>query len=96
MSKPAPARRTSDKPTSPAIIRDAPLRMVPLAFSSVQDTLTNAQREFYALELGRDSSTPFAPARFDLSAAEEDGTLAGAGSTYSPENFTYRPWASMA
>ncbi len=55
-------------------------------FSSVQDTLANAQREFYALELGQDSSTPFAPARFDLAAAEEDGTLARVGSTYSPEN----------
>ena len=55
-------------------------------FSSVQDTLVNAQREFYALELGRDSSTPFAPVRFDLAAAERDGTLAWVGSTYSPEN----------
>jgi CheY-like chemotaxis protein len=57
-----------------------------LAFSSVQEALTNAQREFFALELGRDSSTPFAPARFELSTAEEDGTLAAAGSTFSPEN----------
>ena len=55
-------------------------------FSSVQDTLINAQREFFALELGRGSSTPFAPARFDLAAAEQDGTLASVGSTYSPEN----------
>jgi len=55
-------------------------------FSSVQDTLINAQRDFFALELGRDSSTPFAPVRFDLSAAEQDGTLAIVGSTYSPEN----------
>ena len=55
-------------------------------FSSVQDTLVNAQREFFALELGRGSSTPFAPARFDLEAAEQDGTLASVGSTYSSEN----------
>jgi CheY-like chemotaxis protein len=56
-----------------------------LQFSSVSDTLANAQREFYALKLGQ-SSAEFAPARFDLAAAEEDGTLARVGSTYSPEN----------
>ena len=55
-------------------------------FSSVRDTLANAQRDFFALELGRGSSTPFAPALFDLEAAEEDGTLAAVGSTFSPEN----------
>jgi len=52
----------------------------------VQDTLANAQRDFFALELGRGSSTPFAPALFDLEAAEDDGTLAAVGSTFSPEN----------
>ena len=46
----------------------------------------NAQREFFALELGRSSSKSFAPARFDLAAAEHDGTLGAVGSTYSPEN----------
>jgi CheY-like chemotaxis protein len=56
-------------------------------FSSVADTLANAQREFYALELGRTVSVGrLAPARFALSAAEQDGTLARVGSTYSPEN----------
>jgi CheY-like chemotaxis protein len=55
-------------------------------FSSVSDTLSNAQREFYALELGRDSATAFTPTTFDLAAAEQDGTLARVGSTYSPEN----------
>lgn len=55
-------------------------------FSSVSDTLSNAQREFYALELGRDSATAFTPTTFDLAAAEQDGTLALVGSTYSPEN----------
>ena len=51
------------------------------------DTLDNTQREFHALELGGSSSVGgFEPARFDLSAAEEDGTLARLGSTYSPEN----------
>ncbi len=56
-----------------------------LQFSSVSDTLANAQREFYALKLGQ-SSESLAPALFDLAAAEEDGTLARVGSTYSPEN----------
>jgi CheY-like chemotaxis protein len=56
-------------------------------FSSVADTLANAQREFYALELGRTVSVGrFVPTRFPLSAAEQDGTLARLGSTYSPEN----------
>jgi hypothetical protein len=56
-------------------------------FSTVADTLANAQREFYALELGRkDSTSPFLPERHPLSAAELDGTLARVGSTYSPEN----------
>ena len=55
-------------------------------FSSVADTLANAQREFYALELGQDSSSRSLPACFQLTAAEEDGTLARVGSTYSSEN----------
>jgi CheY-like chemotaxis protein len=55
-------------------------------FSSVKDTLSNAQREFLALELAQEGPGGFAPARFDLAAAEEDGTLARVGSTFSPEN----------
>jgi CheY-like chemotaxis protein len=55
-------------------------------FSSVADTLTNAQREFYALELGQDSSSRSLPVSLPLTAAEEDGTLARVGSTYSSEN----------
>ncbi|MBZ5557242.1 MAG: histidine kinase, partial [Acidobacteriia bacterium] len=56
-------------------------------FSTVADTLANAQLEFYALELGRkDSTSRFVPERFPLSAAEEDGPLARVGSTYSKEN----------
>src|SRR5262249_1598592 len=55
-------------------------------FSTVGDILANAQRDFFALELGGDSATPFAPVRFDLADAEQDGTLAWVGSTYSPEN----------
>jgi CheY-like chemotaxis protein len=61
-----------------------PRSVVP--FSSVQDILANSQREFLALELGRQGPVGFAPSRFDLAAAEEDGTLARVGSTYSPEN----------
>jgi hypothetical protein len=53
----------------------------------VTDTLANAQREFYAIELGgRESTSRFAPARFPLADAEADGALAAVGSTYSPEN----------
>jgi CheY-like chemotaxis protein len=56
-------------------------------FASAADTLVNTQREFHALELGHKASVGrFVPARFPLSAAEEDGTLARVGSTYSPEN----------
>lgn len=56
-------------------------------FSSAGDIVNNAQRSFYALELERsDSVGRFGPARFDLRAAEEDGTLDRVGSTYSPEN----------
>jgi hypothetical protein len=58
-----------------------------LQFSSVADTLANAQRSFYALELGQtDSVGVFEPTRFDVADAEADGTLARVGSTYSPEN----------
>ncbi len=55
-------------------------------FSSVQDVLANSQREFLALELGQPGPVGLAPSRFDLAAAEEDGTLARVGSTYSPED----------
>ena len=55
-------------------------------FSSVPDILANAQREFLALELNQEGPGGFVPARFDLDAAEKDGTLARVGSTFSPEN----------
>jgi CheY-like chemotaxis protein len=55
-------------------------------FSSVQDILANSQREFLALELGQQGPGGFTPSRFDLTASEEDGTLARVGSTYSPED----------
>jgi len=55
-------------------------------FSTVADTLANAQREFYALALGQDSSGPARPTAFQLADAETDDTLRRVGSTYSQEN----------
>jgi hypothetical protein len=60
-------------------------------FSSVRDTLRNSQRQFAALPLEpRDAQAAtrhaFELRRFGLDAAEEDGTLASVGSTYSAEN----------
>jgi len=60
-------------------------------FSSVKDILRNSQREFYALALRGSPAvagehTAFELCRFDLEAAERDGTLAWVGSTYSAEN----------
>jgi CheY-like chemotaxis protein len=60
-------------------------------FSSVADVLRNSQRSFWALELGARETTGGPDAglretRFELEAAEADGTLALLGSTYSPEN----------
>jgi hypothetical protein len=53
-------------------------------FSSVRDVLANSQREFWALDLARDDD--MRETRFDLGAAEADGTLAQLASTYSREN----------
>jgi CheY-like chemotaxis protein len=61
-------------------------------FSSVEDVLQNSQRAFYAVRLDGGGArpagapAPFEPDRFELDAAERDGTLAIVGSTYSPEN----------
>jgi CheY-like chemotaxis protein len=60
-----------------------------LQFSSVEDVLANTQTEFWALSL--DDRTDGHPGhlhelRFDLDAAEEDGTLPPIGSTYSIDN----------
>ena len=59
-------------------------------FSSVHDILQNSQRSFYALRLSEagigDARHRFELQHYDLEAAEEDGTLAAVGSTYSPEN----------
>lgn len=61
-------------------------------FSTVGDTLENSQREFYALALNDEGSRPGGTPeaelnRFDLRAAEADGTLRWVGSTYSQENY---------
>lgn len=53
-------------------------------FSSVRDVLANSQRRFWALDLARDDD--MRETRFDLDAAEADGTLAQLASTYSREN----------
>lgn len=61
-------------------------------FSSVDDLLRNSQREFYALELEPEKRaggvSELEIARFGLDIAEQDGTLAPIGSTYSPDNET--------
>lgn len=59
--------------------------------SSVDDVLQNSQRTFYGLQL-HDGSAPdaevsrFELRQFGLDVAEQDGSLAFLGSTYSPEN----------
>jgi CheY-like chemotaxis protein len=53
-------------------------------FSSVKDILANSQRTFWALDLAGDRG--LRESRYELDAAEADGTLAALGSTYSREN----------
>ena len=59
-------------------------------FSVVEDILANAQSDFWALDLGHGNGQATAAelheVRFGLDAAEEDGTLAAVGSTYSQDN----------
>lgn len=60
-------------------------------FSSIKDILANSQREFWGLELDpakidRSPEGIFRESRYDLEAAEHDGTLAAVGSTWSNEN----------
>jgi CheY-like chemotaxis protein len=52
-------------------------------FSSVRDVLANSQRAFWALDLAGDTMRE---SRYELDAAEADGTLAAVASTYSREN----------
>lgn len=57
--------------------------------SSVEDIIRTSQRDFWALELpaGEDGGPGMWERRFDLAAAERDGTLAPLASTFSPENY---------
>jgi len=60
-------------------------------FSSVEDILSNSQREFWAVEIDpeddrTDPSMLLNETAFGLEVAEEDGTLGPVGSTYSHEN----------
>ncbi|MBD3402394.1 response regulator [candidate division GN15 bacterium] len=62
-----------------------------IQFSTVEDTLTYSQKDFYALELSSSNESDaageeFRLARFGLRTAEEDNTLAPLASTYSREN----------
>jgi hypothetical protein len=59
--------------------------------SSTADTLENAQREFYALNVNRSARLPVADSegaieRLGLDVAEEHGTLGAVASVYSPDN----------
>jgi len=60
-------------------------------FSSTEDILRNAQREFYALDLQRRIRAGVEPeddtlVQLDLEEAEKHGTLSPFGSVYSPDN----------
>src|SRR6267142_4039229 len=61
-----------------------------LAYSDIEGFLKNSQREFFALDLAGAAPTAGAGgaelSRYGLSKAEEDGTLAAVGSTWSAEN----------
>lgn len=61
-----------------------------LQFSSLNDILTNSQREFWALEMSRrddvDEVQSMREQIFGLDVAERDGTLNALASTYSREN----------
>jgi CheY-like chemotaxis protein len=61
-------------------------------FSSVEDILANSQSDFWALELNHlessddDAVASLREVRFNLGAAERDGTLSAVASTYSADN----------
>jgi hypothetical protein len=59
-------------------------------FSSVEEIVANSQREFWAVVLDPaadiESEQAMREQRFGLEVAEQDGTLAAVGSTYSAEN----------
>jgi len=62
-----------------------------IQFTSVEDVLSNAQAEFWALDLNpeiprQDGDSGLHEVKFGLDAAEKDGTLYLTGSTYSADN----------
>ncbi len=62
-----------------------------IQFSSVEDVLANSQTEFWALDLKQsdcegDAASGLREVRFELGAAESDGTLHAVGSTYIKDN----------
>jgi CheY-like chemotaxis protein len=60
-----------------------------LTAATLDDTLRNAQRDFWAVELGpaaEELSADMWEKQYALDVAESDGTLDLVGSTYSPEN----------
>ncbi|MGE5401468.1 MAG: PEP/pyruvate-binding domain-containing protein, partial [Ignavibacteriales bacterium] len=64
-----------------------------MQFYSVEETLNNNQRDFFALDMQDFSDNPFATRdmlvkRYNLATAEKDDTLKYVGSTYSHENYT--------
>jgi len=64
-----------------------------IQFYSIEESLNNSQRYFYALQLTEGSQFGYEThdmliKKFDISVAEEDGALKNVASTYSPENDT--------
>ena len=59
-----------------------------VSFSTVQNALNSSQRDFYALNLGRETPTSALAGteRYSIDVAEEDGPLAWLGSTYIAED----------
>ncbi len=58
-------------------------------FSTVEDTLANSQKEFFALQLDSQAAEPwkrFRPVQFPVAEADRDGVLGPIGSVYSHEN----------
>src|SRR5262249_20185855 len=59
----------------------------PMQFSTVEDILSQSQREFWGLDLDHGAGgASMRETAYGLDVAEADGTLYALGSTYSPEN----------
>jgi CheY-like chemotaxis protein len=57
-------------------------------FSSTNDMLANAQKTFYALDMGAEGDAMGKVREYDLAASREDGTLGLVASVWSPDNDT--------